>query len=79
MHHLTFDIYNLEYIYNYIYIYDCICNTISFERGPRSERRPGSARARQNGFNFETFLARARGPRTPFTPRTSFKGNFVML
>ena len=34
------------------------------------------ARARQ-GLQIEAFCARARGPRTPFTPRTSFKGNFV--
>ena len=33
------------------------------------------ARARQ-GLQIEASM-RARGPRTPFTPRTSFKGNFV--
>ena len=33
------------------------------------------ARTRQNGFNFETFLARAR---TPFTLRTPFKGNLFI-
>ena len=55
-------------------------NTLSFERGPWGERGPGrAARARQNGFNFETFLARARGaPRTPFTLRTPFKGNLLL-
>ena len=56
-------------------------NKISFERGPRSERGPGCARAaRQNGLLNEAFLARpARGAQlgTPFTPRTPFKGNFV--
>ena len=39
----------------------------------------GAPRARQNGFNFEIFLARARGaPRTPFTLRTPFKGNLLL-
>ena len=34
------------------------------------------ARARQ-GLQIEAFYARGRGPRTPFTPRTFFKGNCV--
>ena len=57
-------------------------NTLSFERDPWGERGPGrAARARQNGSNFETFLARARARgahRTPFTLRTPFKGNLLL-
>mgnify|MGYP007094451107 CR=1 FL=1 len=34
-------------------------------------------RARVQSFNLEP-LTRARGPRTPFTPRTPFKGNCVL-
>ena len=34
-------------------------------------------RARAKSFNLEP-LTRARGPRTPFTPRTPFKGNCVL-
>ena len=52
----------------------CACNTISFEMGPRSDRGPGSAPQK---LQFGALWG-ARGPRTPFTPRTSFKGNFVM-
>ena len=37
--------------------------------GPRARARPG--------LQIKAFCARARGPRTPYTPRTSFKGNFV--
>ena len=58
------------------------CNNFSLERGPRSEWGPGSARARARpkGLQIEAFgaRARARGPRTSFTPRTPFKGNCVM-
>ena len=48
-------------------------------KGPQGEWGPGrAARARQKSLNLETLLARARGaPRTPFTPRTSFKGKCV--
>ena len=48
-------------------------------KGPQGEWGPGrAARARQKSPNLETLLARARGaPRTPFTPRTSFKGKCV--
>ena len=53
-------------------------NAISFERGPQSERGPGSARARVKGSKLK-LCTRARGPRTPFTPRTSFKGNCVEI
>ena len=56
-------------------------NTLSFQRGPWEERGPPRA-ARQNGFNFETLLARTRArarargaPRTAITLRTPFKGN----
>ena len=51
-------------------------NTIFLERGPRGEWGPGSARACLKSFNLEP-LTRARGPRTPFTLRTPFKGNCV--
>ena len=52
---------------------------ISLERGPQGEWGPGrAARARQKGLKIEAILARARGaPRTPFTPRTPFKGKCV--
>ena len=53
------------------------CNKISLERGPRGEWGPGSARARKK-LQFGALDARARGPRTPFTPRTPFKGNCVL-
>ena len=47
---------------------------ISLERGPWGERGPGrAARARQKGLKIEAILARARAPRTPFTPRTLSK------
>ena len=42
-------------------------NTISFERGPRSERGPGSARARQ-GLQLEASM-RARADPGPHSPR----------
>ena len=77
----------LSVIPNIKYIYICIYTSCIHEEkvltqfplkgvlrvkgvlGPR-------ARARQ-GLQIEAFYARARGPRTPFTPRTSFKGNCV--
>ena len=43
-------------------------NTISFERGPRSERGPGSARARVKGSKLKFFL-RARADPGPHSPR----------
>ena len=49
-------------------------NTISFERGPRSERGPGSARARQ-GLQIEAFCARAR-TQDPIHPEDLFQGKF---
>ena len=44
------------------------------------ERGPGRARARQNGSNFETFLARARARRAqdPIHPEEFFKGNLLL-
>ena len=44
-------------------------NTISFERGPRSERGPGSARARVKGSKLKLACARADpGPHSPRGP-----------
>ena len=47
-------------------------NTISFETGPWNERGP--PRARENGFNFETFYARARHAQDFFHPKDRFQG-----
>ena len=53
-------------------------NKISFERGPQGEWGPGSARARVKSPKWKLFRrARARGPRTPFTLRTRFRGKLV--
>ena len=57
--------YVLYNILKYI-IYIIIYNAISFDRGPQSEKLQFGA------------LWGACGPRTPFTPRTSFKGKFVI-
>ena len=50
-------------------------NTISFERGPRSERGPGSARARVKGSKLKLACARAR-TQDPIHPEDLFQGKF---
>ena len=56
-------------------------SNVSFERSPWEERGPqraARARARQNGFNFETLLARARArarrTQDPHHPEDPFQG-----
>ena len=53
-----------------------IKNTISFERGPQSERGPGSARARQ-GLQIEALYARAR-TQDPIHPEDLFQGKLCL-
>ena len=53
-------------------------NTISFERGPRSERGPGSARALLKGSKLKLACARAR-TQDPIHHEDPFQGKFCLL
>ena len=59
---------NLQFSHHIASIRMICSNTISFERGPRSERGPGSARARLKGSKLKLFT-RARADPGPHSPQ----------